>query len=116
MHPGCIRSTDAGKGLSCPQLAMTTNQRGFTLLELIVVIAVLGMLAGIVAARGPLRSDRLELNASARVLANALELARSGAIPTGQVIAVVTSASGFIADERPFSLPAGGEISSARVL
>jgi general secretion pathway protein H len=95
---------------------MTPNQRGFTLLELIVVIAVLGLLAGIVAARGPLRSDRLELNASARALANALELARSRAIASGRVIAVTTSASGFIVDERPFSLPAGGAMSRARVL
>ena len=32
-----------------------TAQRGFTLLEMLVVIAVLGLVAGLVVARGPMR-------------------------------------------------------------
>lgn len=96
---------------------MSAGQSGFTLLEVVVVLAVLGLLAGIVASRGPLRSERLELDASSRNLSNALSLARSRAIVTGRSVAVTTSAAGFNLEGRAFSrLPRGQTMSSARIV
>jgi general secretion pathway protein H len=54
--------------------------RGFTLLELMVVIAVIALLAVLLAMRGPPRSARLELDATASALVSELRSARSRAI------------------------------------
>ncbi len=53
---------------------------GFTLLEMVIVLAVLGLLLGLVLTRGPMRSQRLEMDAAVRDIAGALRLARSTAI------------------------------------
>jgi general secretion pathway protein H len=53
---------------------------GFTLLEMIVVLVVLGLAAGIVLTRGPARSRTLELRATASELAAGLRSARAEAI------------------------------------
>lgn len=56
------------------------DEAGFTLIEMIVVLAVLGFMLGIVLTRGPQRSARLELDGAAREVATALRTARARAI------------------------------------
>jgi general secretion pathway protein H len=58
---------------------MTRSRRAFTLLELIVVVALVGLAAGIVVARLP-DVRGLDLDASARRLADTLTLARDRAV------------------------------------
>ncbi len=55
-------------------------EAGFTLLEVVVVLAVLALGLGLLAARGPPRSAALEIRAAAVELAQALRLARARAI------------------------------------
>jgi general secretion pathway protein H len=55
-------------------------EAGFTLLEVVVVLAVLALGLGLLAARGPPRSAALEIRAAAGELAQALRLARARAI------------------------------------
>ena len=58
------------------------DQAGFTLLEMIVVLVVLALMAGLVLARGPQRSAALELRMAAGEVAQALRGARGRAIAT----------------------------------
>lgn len=53
---------------------------GFTLLELIIVLAIMGLLGGILITRGPQRSAGLQTRAAAGALAQALRSARAEAI------------------------------------
>lgn len=69
---------DPGTG---PALAVH-RQGGFTLLEMIVVLVVLSLLAGLVVARGPQRSAALDLRAAAAEMVQALRGARARAIAT----------------------------------
>lgn len=55
-------------------------EAGFTLLEVVVVLAVLALGLGLIAARGPPRSAALEIRAAAGELSQALRLARARAI------------------------------------
>ncbi|MDO9712290.1 GspH/FimT family pseudopilin [Paracraurococcus lichenis] len=55
-------------------------EAGFTLLEMIVVLAVLALVAGLFAMRGPPRSAALDLRAAAGTLVQDLRLARATAI------------------------------------
>jgi general secretion pathway protein H len=55
-------------------------EAGFTLIEMIVVLAVLALAAGLFALRGPGRVQALELSAAAGGLAQDLRLARARAI------------------------------------
>ena len=65
-----------------PAAARPTPQAtaGFTLIEMIVVLVVLGLVVSIVLSRGPLRSPTLDLRAAARVLAAEMRGARTRAI------------------------------------
>ena len=56
------------------------RQSGFTLLEMIIVIAVLGMALGLVVTRGPMRSQTMEMQAAVNQVAQGLRVARSRAI------------------------------------
>jgi general secretion pathway protein H len=56
------------------------RQDGFTLIEMIVVLAVLGLMLGLFIGHGPMRSARLDLDAAGREVAASLRLARSLAI------------------------------------
>ncbi len=55
---------------------------GFTLIEMIVVLAVLGLMLGILVARGPTRSATIDLDAASRRLSDVLRQARGRAIST----------------------------------
>jgi general secretion pathway protein H len=61
-------------------------EAGFTLLEVVVVLAVLGLGLVLLAARGPPRSAALEIRAAAGELAQALRLARPRAIAGNQPV------------------------------
>ena len=67
--------------------------RGFTLIEMIVVLAVLALVLGIVLTRGPVRSARLELDGAARTVATALRAARAEAIARDHPVRVTLDAA-----------------------
>jgi general secretion pathway protein H len=77
------------------------HRGGFTLIEMIVVIAVMGMIAGLVLVRQPWHSAGLTLDATERTFISALRLARSRAIAQDRVVAVITGAAGFSVDGAP---------------
>ena len=70
-----------------------TSQDGFTLLEMIVVIVILGLVAGLVLTRGPMRSTGLSARAAATMLAGSLRAARSEAIATDRPVTVLINAT-----------------------
>jgi general secretion pathway protein H len=76
------------------------GQGGFTLLEIIVVLAILGLMLSLVVSRGPLHSQRLDLDATAREMAASLRLARSRAIVQDRPVT-------WVAGPRSFSLDGG---------
>ncbi len=63
------------------------TRAGFTLIEMIVVLAILGLALGLVLTRGPVRSSRLELDGAARDIAGGLRLARAQAIAENRPVA-----------------------------
>lgn len=84
--------------------------RGFTLIEMLVVLAVLGLMAGLIVARGPMRSQRLEMDAAARDIAGALRLARSRAIARDQPVTLAIDVAGHryaMDGAQPHPLPPG---------
>jgi general secretion pathway protein H len=74
------------------------NQAGFTLLEMIVVIVIMAMVAGLVLVKQPWHSVGLNTDATVRALTNGLRLARSRAIAQDRMVSVVTAAEGFSVD------------------
>jgi general secretion pathway protein H len=64
------------------------RQSGFTLIEMIVVLVVLGLTLGLVLGRGPMHSSTLDARMAAREVAQVLRLARSRAIALNRPIAV----------------------------
>jgi general secretion pathway protein H len=56
------------------------SSNGFTLIEVLVVLVVLGLLIGIVVTRGPQRSVTLDVRAAAQTIAANLRAARAEAI------------------------------------
>jgi general secretion pathway protein H len=81
---------------------------GFTLLEMIIVVAVLGLALGLVVTRGPMRSRTLDLQATVNQVAQSLRIARSMAIASDSPVrfAVDIPAHSFrIENERPTVLP-----------
>ena len=65
------------------------GQGGFTLLEIMVVLAVLGLVMGLVLSRGPMRSRTLQTHAVASEVARVLRGARGQAIATDRPVEVV---------------------------
>jgi general secretion pathway protein H len=64
-------------------------QRGFTLLEMIVVIVILGLAMGLLMTHGPMRSRTLETKAVAADMARMLRDARGQAIASDRSVQVV---------------------------
>ncbi len=64
-----------------------SDSRGFTVIELLIAIAMIGILAGIVLPR--LRVERSQVDAAARTLGMALLTARSDAVARGHNVLVV---------------------------
>jgi len=60
----------------------SSGQAGFTLIEMLVVVAVMGFALGLIITRGPVRSQTLEMKAAVNEIAQSLRLARSRAIAT----------------------------------
>lgn len=71
---------------------------GFTLIEMLVVLAVLALVLGLVITHGPVRSQRLELDAAARQVTGALRLARSRAIADERTVVFALDAGGYRLD------------------
>jgi general secretion pathway protein H len=64
-------------------------EAGFTLIEMLVVLAVLGLTMGLVATSGPKRSAAVEMQAVVQRVAQTARLARSRAIAGNRVVRLV---------------------------
>lgn len=78
---------------------------GFTLLETVVVVVVLGLMLSILAGFAPRRPARLELANAADTVAATLRLARARAIAAGRPVVVQAGGSALVVDgvARPLS-------------
>jgi len=68
---------------------MGWNQRGFTLVELMIVVAIIGIMAGVSAFNALEVLPRYQLHAAARDFSGNLRLARKSAIQSAQNVQVV---------------------------
>jgi general secretion pathway protein H len=94
-----------------------SSQAGFTLIEMIVVIVIMALIAGLVVVRQPWQSAGVNAEATVRALSSALRTARSRAIAQDRDVVVVTGTGGFAVDGgAPWVLPAGEALSSGRVV
>jgi general secretion pathway protein H len=88
-----------------------SQESGFTLIEMIVVLAILGMVAGLVLVRTPWHSSSVDTEAALRSLTNTLRLAQSRAVVEDRDVMVDLAANGFYVDRGPMTvLPAGEEL------
>ena len=77
---------------------MRHRESGYTLLEMIVVLAILGLMLGIVVTRGPMHSPRLDTEVAVRELAGALRVARGRAIAQDKPVSVLLAADRYQVD------------------
>lgn len=99
------------------RVRQSVDQRGFSLIELIVVMVILSLVAALVMVRQPWHSAGLNTDATVRALGQALRLARSRAIAQDREVAVVTAPGGFSVDGGAISqLPPGAVLSPTRVI
>jgi general secretion pathway protein H len=90
--------------------ATGSQSAGFTLLEMIIVLVILGLAIGLVITRGPVRSHALEVRNTAAQVMETLRLARSRAIARNRPVSVVVDIrqrSYRIDNELPHLLPPG---------
>lgn len=86
-----------------------TTQAGFTLIEVLVVVVILGLVAGLMLQRGPTRSAGLDLRAAASQITQALRGARAAAIASNRNVSFMLDggAHGFrVGDDAPRPIPA----------
>ena len=74
------------------------GEAGFTLVELMIVLAVMGLLAGVAVWRWPSGGD--DARAEAQILATRLAAARDQAIIEGRPIAIVVEPAGYRFEQR----------------
>ena len=72
-----------------------TTQRGFTLLELMVVLAIVALALGLVLQFGPSRASGLSFDVAVHQVTGALRVAHARAIAHGRPTSVTFSASRF---------------------
>ena len=77
-------------------MAARANQAGFTLLEMIVVIVIMAMAAGLVLVKQPWHSAGLNTDATVQALTSAMHLARSRAIAEDREVSVLTPVTSLI--------------------
>ena len=93
-------------------------QAGFTLLEILVVVAVMGFALSLIITRGPMRSQSLEMKTAVSEVAQGLRLARSRAIATNTPVqfAVDVPARSFRIDRgTPTVLPSSLSIAMTAI-
>lgn len=84
------------------------REQGFTMIEMIVVLVIVSLILGIVLARGPLHSRRVDLDGAAQQVAGVLRLARSRAIAQNRTVSVVITPDAYQVDrEIPQAFPGG---------
>lgn len=91
---------------------------GFTLIEVLVVLAIVGLSLALLATRGPLRSAAADLRAAAGEVSQALRLARARAIATDRtvVVALDPTANAFRVGNGPAQpLPRGVALEAVAV-
>jgi general secretion pathway protein H len=82
------------------------KEAGFTLLEMIVVIVIMGLIMGLVGEYGPQKSHWLETRGAAQAVAQAMAQARGQAIATGQPVALkLPSVPGWLTETVNASAP-----------
>lgn len=89
---------------------------GFTLLEMIIVLVVLGLVVGIAVSRGPQRSRALDVRAAVGQVVQTLRLARGAAIAANAPVTVVVNGGQrtlSVAGGRPLQLPPGFGLTAA---
>lgn len=108
-------------------IGQARREGGFTLIEIMVVLVVLGLLVGLVVTRGPMRSAALELRAASSELAQGLRAARARAIALNRPVSLTldVAARSFQVDGAPARLlpprldlsatVAGGEAARGRL-
>ena len=90
---------------------------GFSLIEMVVVVAVLGLALSIVAGFSPKRSTRLQVTNAAETVAQAMRASRMRAITSGQAVLFDVDATrpAYSVDGAMRALPSGLRLSGERL-